>query len=174
MADYPERRRNRLVNMQYDENGAYFITICTRDRQNLFWRAGTSFDEPVSGEAPQPPHEYLNAYGHAVQREIAKFADIYDGVVTVDNSVIMPNHIHLLLSIHAERLGGRRNAAPTISSVVNQFKGSVTKAVGFPCWQKSFHDHIIRNQQDFRKIWEYIDANPGKWTEDRYFIPVDE
>ena len=66
---------------------------------------------------------------------------------------------------------GRRIAAPTIMSVVNQYKGAVSKAVGQSVWQKSFHDHIVRDDEDYKRIWEYIDANPGKWTEDRYFIP---
>ena len=220
--DYPQRKPNRLANLHYNENGTYFITICTRNKANLFWLANTHephvgaalrrppfndpqshnptnlrkphvgaalrrppFNDPQSrnptdlrkphvGAALRRPPEPLNANGHIVQCEINKFDAIYQGIVTVDNFVIMPNHVHLLLSIHSERLGGRRNAAPTISSVVNQFKGSVTKAVGSPCWQKSFHDHIVRDEAEYLKIWEYIDANPGKWTEDRYFIPLDD
>lgn len=39
---------------------------------------------------------------------------------------------------------------------------------------RSFYDRIVRDEQEFRKIWEYIDANPGKWTEDKYYIPIDE
>ena len=120
------------------------------------------------------PPGILNSTGRVVRLEIGKIGAVYDDIVTVDNYVIMPNHVHLLLSIHPERTGGRRNAAPTISSVVNQFKGSVTKAVGKPCWQKSFHDHVVRSEDEYRKIWEYIDTNPGKWTEDRYFIPLYE
>ena len=195
--DYPQRKPNRLANLHYNENGTYFITICTRNKANLFWLANTHEPhvgaalrrppfhdpqnrnpadprEPYVGAALRRPPEPLNANGHIVQCEINKFDAIYQGIVTVDNFVIMPNHVHLLLSIHSERLGGRRNAAPTISSVVNQFKGSVTKAVGSPCWQKSFHDHIVRDEAEYLKIWEYIDANPGKWTEDRYFIPLDD
>ena len=199
---YPQRRKNRLPAALYRENGAYFITICTRDKQNLFWTASAPNDEPNVEAAlrrwershrppshdlepdvgaasrrearSQRPPEPLNANGHVVQREISKFSEIYHGLVTVDNFVIMPNHVHLLLSLHPEETGGRRNAAPTISSVVNQFKGCVTKAVGSPCWQKSFHDRIVRDEREYLKIWEYIDANPGKWTEDRYYIPLDE
>ena len=163
---YPQRKKNRLDSALYRSNGSCFITICTREKRNLFW-------QPSVGAALRRPPDCLNANGQIVQREIVRFADIYDGVVTVDHAVVMPNHVHRLLSIHSQRLGGRRNAAPTISSVVNQFKGSVTKAVGAPCWQKSFHDHIVRGESDYLRIWEYIDSNPGKWTEDRYYIPDD-
>ena len=174
------RKRNRLTGIRYNENGAYFITICTRDRRNLFWTSddrgveSANHGETPVGAALRRPPVPLGKSGQIVRHEIDRFPAIYQGIVTIDNYTIMPNHVHLLLSIHPEYLGGRRNIAPAIPSVINQFKGCVCKGIGFPCWQKSFHDHIIRNQQDFRKIWEYIDANPGKWTEDRYFIPVDE
>lgn len=203
MEQYPQRKQNRLQGIEYSESGAYFITICAKDRANLFWNApspnvGAALRRPPADndysipkdktlpcvdpaetalrrwERSHRPPECLNTNGHAVQREIDKFPDIYHGAVTVDNCVIMPNHVHVLLSIHREILGGRRNAAPTIPSIVNQFKGSVTKAIGSPCWQKSFHDHVIRNEDDYRRIWEYIDANPGKWAEDRYYIDLDD
>ena len=206
MEQYPKRKTNRLSSDLYGKNGSYFITICSKDRANLFWRfpvgaalrrpssddprlcppsgdpalvgGGVAADSPPlrppSEDMPPRPPEVLNDHGLAVFHQIEKIDDIYDGIITVDHAVVMPNHVHLLLSIHSERSGGRRNAAPTISSVVNQFKGSVTKAIGSPCWQKSFYDRSVRDEQEFRKIWEYIDANPGKWTEDKYYIPIDE
>lgn len=179
MEHYPQRRQNRLPQMRYSENTAYFVTICTRDRANHFWdppgteRLPPDSRQPSVGAALRRPPGALNPNGQIVRREIEKFGDIYQGVVTADNYVIMPNHVHLLLSIHAEKTGGRRNAAPTISSVVNQFKGCVSKAIGFSCWQKSFHDHIVRDETDYRRIWRYIDGNPGKWQKDRYYIDID-
>ncbi len=59
--------------------------------------------------------------------------------------------------------------APTISTVVQQMKGYVTKAIGFSPWQRSFHDHIVRDEKDYREIWQYIDENPMKWEEDVFF-----
>ncbi len=59
--------------------------------------------------------------------------------------------------------------APTLSHILNQMKGFVSKRSGFSVWQKSFHDHIIRNESDYLKIWEYIDTNPSKWEEDIYY-----
>ncbi len=60
--------------------------------------------------------------------------------------------------------------APTISTIINQMKGIVTKRLGYSLWQKSFYDHIIRNEEDFQRIWQYIDENPARWQEDEYFV----
>lgn len=80
----------------------------------------------------------------------------------------MPNHIHLLLSIRGNE-NGRPMGAPTISTVINQFKGFVSKQAGFSVWQKLFYDHIVRGEQDYEEIWEYIDANPLKWENDEFY-----
>jgi len=59
--------------------------------------------------------------------------------------------------------------APTISTVIQQTKGYITKQIGFSVWQKLFYDHIIRGEKDYKEIWEYIDNNPLKWELDRFF-----
>ena len=59
--------------------------------------------------------------------------------------------------------------APTVSNVIAQLKGAVTKKIGHPIWQKSFHDHVIRNQKDYEMIWNYMDGNPMKWEEDCFY-----
>ena len=74
----------------------------------------------------------------------------------------MSNHVHLLLQIQTD-CDGRSLIAPTISTVVRQTKGAVTKEAGFPLWQKGFYDNIIRNQKDYDEIWECIENNPRKW-----------
>jgi hypothetical protein len=48
-------------------------------------------------------------------------------------------------------------------------KESVTKSIGYSIWQKSYHDHIIRGDADYRRVWEYIDTNPARWHEDCFF-----
>ena len=147
-----------MASVRYDENGAYFITICTLDKANRFWSVGA---------ANRRPPECLSPMGRVAAEKI-RMIEVLHEAVHVDHYVVMPNHVHLLLRIEN---GGRRIAAPTIMSVINQYKGAVSKAVGQSVWQKSFHDHVVRDDEDYRRIWEYIDANPGKWTEDRYFVP---
>jgi len=59
--------------------------------------------------------------------------------------------------------------APTISTVVRLLKGAVSKQAGFSVWQKGFYDHVIRNDNDYQDIWNYIEGNPGKWEEDKLY-----
>jgi len=86
----------------------------------------------------------------------------------VDKYVIMPNHVHLVLIIEPIEIG-RPLVAPTISTIIQQMKGIVSKQIGFSIWQKSYHDRIIRNEKEYLKIWEYIENNPLKWNEDCFF-----
>ena len=103
----------------------------------------------------------LNQLGQIVQRVIRDIPTYYPAV-TVDTYVIMPNHIHLLLQIHTDS-HGRSMIAPTLSTIIQQMKGSVTKQAGHPVWQKGFYEHIIRTDQDYLDCWQYIAGNPGKW-----------
>jgi hypothetical protein len=64
--------------------------------------------------------------------------------------------------------------APTISTVVRLMKGAVSKQAGWSVWQKGFYDHVIRGEQDYLDVWNYIDGNPGRWTEDRLFVAGDQ
>jgi len=59
--------------------------------------------------------------------------------------------------------------APTLSTVINQCKGYISKQAGFSLWQKLFHDHIIRDEDDYQTKWRYIDENPARWAEDEYY-----
>ena len=59
--------------------------------------------------------------------------------------------------------------APTISTVIQQMKGYVTKQLGHNIWQKLFHDHVVRNEKSYQKIWQYIETNPAKWKEDCFY-----
>ena len=83
--------------------------------------------------------------------------------------VIMPNHIHLIIMI-SNVIDGRPEDAPTVSRIMQQFKGAVSKKVGFPVWQKSFFDHVIHSEQEYAEVWRYIDENPLKWQEDEYNV----
>ena len=158
MEQYPVRKPNRLKTVRYNENGAYFITICSINRKCIFWL-------PAIDAALRRPPKCLSNCGRLVAEEIERINSVYDGVVHVDHSVVMPNHVHLLLTIYSTKNG----EAPTIPRVLNQFKGSVSKKVGFACWQKSYHDHIVRDVEDYLRAWEYIDQNPGEWEEDCYY-----
>ena len=157
----PTRKQNRLAQYDYRTPNAYFITICTNNRRNLFWK-------DVGAIIDRPENVPLTSLGMVAQQSIRDISSHYPAI-TVDHSVIMPNHIHLLLQIHTDA-NGRSMIAPTISTVVRLMKGTVTKQAGFSVWQKGFYDHVIRNDNDYRDIWNYIEGNPGKWTEDKFCI----
>ena len=158
--ELPKRKPNRLKDFDYSQPNAYFITICTKNKEMLFW-------ENVGASIARPEDVRLSKYGKIVVEAIEKISTIYP-VITVDNYVVMPNHIHLLMQIHSDS-SGRAMLAPTISIVIQQMKGYATKKIGRSIWQKLFHDHVIRDEKGYLKIWNYIEGNPSKWEEDCFY-----
>lgn len=152
--ELPKRKNNRLCCFDYRNPGYYFITICTKNREKLFWIPSIS-KEPI-----------LSEIGWVVDRCIRKIPEIYP-LIRLDQYVIMPNHVHLILihEGHEENLD-----SSSISNVIGQMKRAVSKMTGKAIWQASFHDHVIRSEVDYQKIWQYIEDNPRKWKEDCYFL----
>ncbi|MGN0531252.1 MAG: transposase [Eubacterium sp.] len=149
------RKPNRLRNFDYAQNGAYFITLCVNDRLPI-----------LSSVTVGANCVRLTEIGGIVDAEIKKLDTIYTNVF-VDNYVIMPNHVHLLIRIDIPER--RTQFAPTIGRIIKQFKGSVSKQIGRSIWQKNYYDHIIRDQCDYQTKWQYIDDNPIKWWEDELY-----
>ena len=159
----PQRRHPRLKNYDYAQNGCYFITICTKNRKRLFWDAGR--DDLI------PPQYALSSLGADVKRHIESIPTAYPNVF-IDNYVVMPNHIHLLLRIDAEPLsvGGEINRRPTVMTIIHALKSMTVRKAGFPLWQDSFYEHVLRSEADYLSIWDYIENNPRKWAEDCYHM----
>ncbi|MBE6787174.1 MAG: transposase [Ruminococcaceae bacterium] len=149
-----KRKAIRLKSYNYDQTGAYFITICTKNRKKLFWNN-------VGATIGRPQKISLSTYGNIVETAIKNIPKYYPAV-SVDKYTIMPDHIHLLLQINSDK-NGRAMHAPTISTVIQQTKGYVTKQIGFPLWQKLFYDHVIRDHNDYDEIWQYMENNPLKY-----------
>ena len=146
-------KRRRLINFDYSTKGAYFVTICTKNHEYLLWEDGAYSED--NGYK-------LSECGKIIKFEIERISEKYP-TLKVDNYVIMPNHIHLIL-IHVS------DSVVDLSMVINQTKGKITREIGFSLWQPSFHDHIIRDDEEYEKIWNYIEYNPMKWNEDKYYI----
>lgn len=170
MDSLPQRKYIRLREYDYSQAGYYFITVCTLDKRCILWNVGETFGGLDSG--PQ-----LSKIGKIINEEIKKVNGIYDNI-KIAKYVIMPNHLHLVIVIDLGLKGntkleniisGPAKLAPTISRVIQQFKGSISKQVGFPIWQKSFYDRVIRDEQEYVKILEYIETNPLRWQEDEYW-----
>jgi len=170
MNDLPKRKQIRIADYDYSTPGAYFVTICTANREKLFWSDCRGELRSPAVTAETGSHRpllrvELSDIGVIVENEIRKLDSVYDSV-TVENYCIMPDHIHFIIYIRMSE-NGQTKCAPTISRVIKQFKGSITKQAGRPIWQRSFYDHGIRNQQDYDEIWQYIENNPLKFALNR-------
>ena len=149
--EFTKRKSPRIYHFDYSKPNYYFITICTDKKKCIFGKAGN-----------------INHYGYSVKNCIEKIPEIYPQVV-LDKYVIMPNHVHMILVIHSA------DNSVSVTHVVGQLKMSVSKEIrkykpGIKVWQRSFHDHIIRNEVSYQKIWEYIENNPVKWEEDCFYM----
>ncbi len=158
----PKRKPTRLKDYDYSSEGAYFITICTKDKQKMLC-------DIVGDGAHDVPKINLSPMGGIVEKYILSTNKIPE--LTVDKYVIMPNHIHLILLLQNQN-GTSKAPSPTnniISRSISTFKRFVNKDIGHNIFQRSFHDHIIRDQNDYLKIWNYIDTNPQKWADDCFY-----
>ncbi len=158
--ELPKRKSNRLESYDYSSTVAYFVTVCTLKRQNYFW-------SKVGATSGRPPDIELSLCGKIVGEAIQNITIAYPEL-SVDSYVIMPNHIHLLLRVRADERG-RPMVAPTISRVIKQLKGYVSKQIGKTIWQKSFYDHIIRDREDYEEHLKYISENPVRWHDDELY-----
>lgn len=156
----PKRKPLRLKDYDYSQNGGYFITFCTENRAPILGHI------TVGKAALRLPQAELTEYGRITEKYIQNISLAYPHI-SVENYVIMPNHVHLLLLVGD---GGQGAARPTVSAVVRSIKALVRKEAGKSLFQSSFYDHILRDQQDFLLHWDYIETNPAKWAEDEYHI----
>ena len=172
--DLPKRKPTRLKNYNYNTTGAYFITICAKDRKKIL------SDIVVGTGVPDCPKTRLLYHGEIVDKYIKQLNNFYNNI-SVDKYVIMPDHIHLLLSINNDEKNGQSwtpvptnnsikidNANSVIAKFVSTLKRFCNKEYGENIWQDRYYDHIIRGQNDYNEIWEYIDTNPQKWEEDSF------
>lgn len=133
------------------------LLFVLKNKENLLWKnVGANYVRPLE----QLP---LSKIGIVIENEIYKLNTVYENI-KVDKYQIMPNHIHLIIFIY-EDSNGRTQFAPTISRIIKQFKGSITKQIEFSIWQKSFYDRIIRNEKEYQEVWNYIHNNPLKYLE---------
>ena len=146
----PVRKTIRIPGFDYATANFYFITICTDNKRTIFGKPGQ-----------------LNSLGLIAESCILQIEKIYPGV-RVDNYIIMPNHVHAIIVIDPLK------DAPSLIKIVGSYKTAVTKQIRqiYPdivVWQRSFYDHVIRNQKGYERIWEYVQYNAQKWDEDDYY-----
>ena len=164
--ELPQRKNNRLPHFDYSTPGAYFITICTEGRIPRLGRI-------VGGGALDAPGVRLSEYGEVVQKYIVSGNRIPG--ITVDKFVIMPNHIHLIIFVNqTDKMETQSPANALIPHFVSTLKRFCHRELGESFFQRSYHDHVIRNEASYLKIWQYIDNNPVLWQEDCFFVSGSE
>ena len=147
---FRSRKQNRIAHYDYSLPNHYFLTICAHERRCIFG-------------APNR----LNRIGMIVSQCIDKIGEKYPQV-RVDKYVVMPNHVHMILVLEGDD-------PPDVPHIVSQFKGAVSKEVRRFCpdlqvWQRSYYDHVIRDQKGYEQIWLYIEGNPQCWEKDDHFV----
>jgi putative transposase len=161
--DNHHRRSIRLKGYDYSSTGAYFITICTHQRECLF-------GEITDGEMR------LNDLGQIVAGAYLWLATQYS-YVHLDAWIVMPNHLHGILVLTDDPRRGVSRNAPTRKSLgrlIGAFKTVSTKRInlmrdtsGSVVWQRNYYEHIIRNEKSLRCIRQYIHHNPISWQQDQ-------
>ncbi len=167
-----ERKLNRLREYDYSQAGWYFITICTQNRECLFGEV--KYGEMV-----------LNKFGKIVENQWLGLEKHFD-CIHLDEWIIMPNHLHGIIELLKNNNVGNAQVGNAqvrslqddrtkmlLSKIIHGFKAAVTKEINkiqndlhFQ-WQKSFYDHIIRDERDLNRIRKYIIENPIKWEFDQ-------
>ncbi len=169
-----KRKNGRLKDYDYSSAGAYFLTICTHNRKKLLSNIVGAIHE-----SPETIYELsetkLTKFGEFVDKHINKVSQRFD--VEIITYIIMPNHIHMVIFIDDLRAirESPLQARSLISKIVGYIKMNTSKEIhGFvpdcKIWQRNYYDHIIRDDNDYCNIIEYIQTNPGKWAEDRFYV----
>ena len=145
---FHSRKNPRIRDFDYSTPNYYFVTICTHEKRCIF---GTP--------------ETLNAFGNIAKSGLLEIENHFSGV-GVDKYVVMPNHVHAIIVL--------QNSSANLSTIIGQYKAFVTKQIHTvsptkTVWQTSYHDHIIRSQKSYERIWYYIETNPIKWREDCFY-----
>ena len=155
--ELPKRKPTRLKNFDYSTAGAYFITVCTKNRREILSRVGADVLGGPNGVALLP-------YGKIAEKYIRQFSEFYENI-TIDQYVIMPDHVHIVLFV--ENGGSPRTSTPTrqtasVSHFVSTLKRFCNKEYGENVWQRGFYNHVIRGQEDYEEIVKYILENPAR------------
>ena len=157
----------RLKDYDYASPGAYFVTICTKDRSLLF-------GDIIEGDIR------LTDFGRIVHQEWQISAKIRREIA-LDAFVLMPNHVHGIIFINESDVGATGGSPVrsgprqhSLASFLSGFKSATTKRIndlrqspGAPVWQRNYYEHVIRNEQSLQRIREYIGNNPARWDFDR-------
>ncbi|MBQ3000043.1 MAG: transposase [Clostridia bacterium] len=172
--ELPKRKSTKLKDFDYSSAGAYFVTICTNDRKQILSKiiktnlmATAETNDTAVGEGLAPPAFQIRLLpcGEIVEKQLLSLEERFP-TVTLEDYVIMPDHIHALIFLH-EKAGGA-SPSPTLNEVVCAFKSLTARACkkehGIErMFQRSFAEHIVRDREDYETRSKYICENPMRW-----------
>jgi len=158
--DLPKRKNPRLKGYDYNSNGYYFITICTKDKREILGKI-------VGRGILDAPHIELSEHGINICNTI-KFVNKNSKNIIIDKYVVMPNHVHMIVMVNTNDVAKPNNGAsrmprPTnaiIPKTLSSIKRYTNKLSGFNIWQNGYHDHIIRNEQIIKKYGNTLTTIP--------------
>lgn len=165
MKELPKRKHPRLREYDYGCPGAYFITICTHNRRCLLSR--------IVGRGLAPAAVENTAYGDIAEEQLRLLEKRYP-FVCVKPYVIMPNHIHFILTV--EEMTAGASPRPTVPNIVGAYKSLTARECNKlrsidKLFQTSFYEHIVRGDEDYDEIVQYIADNPQRWQADELYTP---
>ena len=187
----PKRKPTRLKNFDYSTVGAYFVTICTRDRMRILSDIVTmpvgdgahdvpKTTAPVGDGTHDVPKIKLSKIGEIVKKNLLSSNNIPG--VKIDQYIIMPDHIHAIIILDPRKYnrtldilypdedGTSKAPSPTnqmLPHVISVFKKFCNKEIGYNIFQRGYYDHIIRDKEDYETRRKYIYENPMNWYYDR-------
>ena len=172
-----QRKQLRLKNYDYSSKGAYFVTICSKNRDHIFSKIDYSlfdkyeilYSQIVGDGALDVPQPSLTVIGKIVEKYLLSSESISG--VTIGEYIIMPNHIHFIVFLEPEKYnlsedGTSRAPSPTnrmLPHLVSTFKRFVNKEFGENIFQRSYIEHVIRDVDDYNTKRKYIYENPLRW-----------
>jgi len=168
MGELLTRKKHRLKEYSYSNNGYYFVTVCSRNRENIFGEYNKNVGAPLACARIR-----LSIVGEIIDRQWNDIENQYNNIY-LDQYIIMPNHIHGIIIINNR---AEASAAPTIPQIIRSFKSKSTLEyvklinnnklnIFGKIWQRSFYDQVIRNEHSLNIIRKYITVNPINWEED--------
>jgi len=146
------RRSIRLVGYDYSQSGAYFITICTPNRECIF---GEIVDRVMN-------YNELGNIARSYWQNLAR----HHPNIAIDEWIVMPNHLHGIIIIH--------ESSKPISEIIRGFKTFSARPInkyldrkGYPLWQRNYYEHIIRSEDELNNVRQYMINNPTNWDTDK-------
>jgi len=160
MPSYRQRKSPRLRGYDYSREGAYFVTICQQNRACLF-------GEITDGELR------LNSAGEMLRAWWERLPEKFPAL-EIDHFVVMPNHFHGIVLLDGGQIGLSAAMqwfkAMTTNAYIRGVKEQTWSSFEKRLWQRSYHDHIIRDERGLEMIRGYVLTNPARWSEDTFYL----